>query len=343
MVNFPLPSSWTILAAAKGYLGFLAGDTSPLFASYNVTYRCNLRCEFCYAWRSDYPELDDIGARRIVREICSSGVLALDFSGGEPFLRRDLEALGSLTKALGCLSGVNTNGTLIDADRASRTAISFDYVTVSIDGTEDVHDRIRGVRGTYRRARAAMEALKDNGTRVGISSVVTTKNTASLLKAWRELDGLYDYLVIQPVMPPPGRAPGAAELVKGAKSLAASGIEVLPPPEFLEGIPAYLKGRAPKICDAIKLYFAVGPMGEVLACGARNDIVLGNILEKPIREILSKPPRDALEKIRICKGCWTACTVGVSLAIRRPFGYLLWLARNSLRARPLQATSPRTS
>ena len=271
----------------------------------------------------------------VINEICSLGVLVLDFSGGEPFLRRDLEALGSLTKALGCLSSVNTNGTLINQERAARTAVSFDYVTVSIDGTEEVHDRIRGVKGTYRRARTAMEALRDNGTRVGISSVVTTRNTSSLVKAWKELDGLYDYLIIQPVMPPPGRASGAAELVKAVTSLAASGIDVLLPPKFLEEIPAYLEGRAPKICDAIKLYFAVGPMGEVLACGARNDIVLGNLLEKPLREILSNPPRDALEKIRACRGCWAACTAGVSLAVKGPFGYLQWLVQNSLRTRSL--------
>ena len=328
VLGWPLPRR--PLTALQGYLG---GRGSPLFASYNVTYRCNLRCSFCRAWRSDYPELGREEARRVVGEICSLGVLVLDFSGGEPFLREDVESLGSLAKSLGCLSGVNTNGTLIGSGRAVKAAASFDFITVSIDGTEEVHDKIRGVRGAYRRAKTAMRALRDNGGRVGISSVITAGNAASLGKAWMELEGLYDYLVVQPVMPPPGRATGATGLLKVIRSLAATGVRVAVPPGFLGGIPDYLEGRAPKICDAVKLYFAVGPTGEVLACGARNDIVLGNLFEKPLREILSKPPREALEKIRACKGCWAACTAGTSLALRQPLNYSRWLIRSSLGAR----------
>mgnify|MGYP001770710698 CR=1 FL=1 len=318
------PRSW--LRAARMYLGHRIGRTpAPMFASYFVTYRCNLRCKFCFIRRDDSPELDPPRAKEVVRRICATGVPALDFSGGEPFLRQDMEELGSLSRELGCVTGVNTNGTIIDERRAARIADSFDYVTISIDGSEDVHDEIRGARGTYARARRAMKALKDSGARVGISSVVMPSNADDIGRALDDLRGLYDYVIVQAVMPPQGPSgDGVRRLISRLKEMRGSGVDVLVPRQFLEGIPDYLDGRAPKICDAMELYFAVDPMGQLLACGARTDITLGNVLEGDILEMLSRPPPEAVERVRSCGGCWIACTTGTSLAVRHPMSYLRW-------------------
>ncbi|MGC8555665.1 MAG: radical SAM protein, partial [Conexivisphaera sp.] len=233
----------------------------------------------------------------------------------------------ALSRSMGCVTGVNTNGTLIDGRRASAVADSFDYVTVSIDGPEEVHDEIRGARGTFARARAAMRALRDAGARVGISSVVMPSNAEDIARALDDLGSLYDYVIVQAVMPPVGPSgEGVRSLISRLRELRASGVEVLVPPSFLDGIPQYLDGRAPKVCDAMRLYFAVDPMGRLLACGARTDIVLGSILEDDIMRLLSNPPEEAVRKVESCGGCWIACTTGTSLAVRSPLAYLRWMA-----------------
>ena len=324
MIQIGGPRTW--FRALNAYIKYRFNGSSPIFASYFVTYRCNLMCSFCFIRQGRAKELDTQRAKEVIRKICSTGVPTLDFSGGEPFLRKDMEELGSYSKSLGCVTGVNTNGTLINEKRAPAVSQSFDYVTISIDGTEEVHDKIRGAKGVYAKAKRAMKLIKDYGGSVGISSVVMPSNAEQIMNALDDLYGLYDYVNVQAVMPPVGPAgDGVKKLIKKLKELKSSGINLLVPEEFLDGIPFYLNKETPKICDAMKLYFAVDPLGNLLACGARTDIVLGNVLEKDILEMLKSPPKEALKKVEECSGCWIACTTGTSLAVRRPYAYIKWI------------------
>ncbi len=42
---------------ALRYLNYKLFRKGPLYATYNVTFRCNSRCEYCGYWRSSWPEL----------------------------------------------------------------------------------------------------------------------------------------------------------------------------------------------------------------------------------------------------------------------------------------------
>jgi len=319
------PKVW--IRTLKKYASIKVGKyPAPIFASYFVTFRCNLMCSFCFIRQGHAPELGTDKAKEVVKKICATGVPMLDFSGGEPFLRRDMEELGSFSKSLGCITGVNTNGTVINERRAPSIAGAFDYITVSIDGTEHVHDVIRGAKGVYAKAKKALSLLKENGGRVGISSVIMPSNAADIMKALDDLEGLYDYINVQAVMPPVGPTnEDVKRLVSKLIELKSSGISILVPRQFIELIPDYLDGQTPKICDAMKLYFSVDPMGKLLACGARTDITLGNVLERDIIEMLFNPPEDARRKVDQCSGCWIACTTGTSLALRKPLAYARWI------------------
>ncbi len=319
------PKTW--IKTLKKYASIRTGKyPAPIFASYFVTFRCNLMCSFCFIRQGHAPELSTDKAKEVVKKICATGVPTLDFSGGEPFLRKDMEELGSLSKSLGCITGVNTNGTVINERRASGIASSFDYITVSIDGTEQVHDSVRGAKGVYSKAKKALSLLKEKGARVGISSVVMPSNAEDIIKAFDDLQGLYDYINIQAVMPPIGPSnESIKKLVSKLMELKSSGISVLVPRQFIELIPDYLNGQTPKVCDAMRLYFSVDPMGNLLACGARTDIMLGNVLERDIMDMLSNPPEEARRKVDQCSGCWIACTTGTSLAVRKPLAYAKWI------------------
>ncbi len=319
------PKTW--VRTLKRYASIRAGKRpAPIFASYFVTFRCNLMCSFCFIRQGHAPELGTDKAKEVIKRICATGVPTLDFSGGEPFLRKDMEELGSLSRSLGCITGVNTNGTVINERRAPGIASSFDYITISIDGTEHVHDAVRGAKGVYAKAKRALFILKDNGARVGISSVVMPSNADDIIKALEDLEGLYDYINVQAVMPPTGHSNESVKrLVSKLIELKSSGVSVLVPRQFIELIPDYLDGNTPKVCDAMNLYFSVDPMGNLLACGARTDITLGNVLEKDIMEMLSNPSDDAKRKVDRCTGCWIACTTGTSLAVRNPLAYAKWI------------------
>ena len=63
-----------------GFLKFKAKKPTPLFASYNVTGRCNMRCVFCEWWKTDTPELPTNKALVAIDAVCSLGVPFFDLS-----------------------------------------------------------------------------------------------------------------------------------------------------------------------------------------------------------------------------------------------------------------------
>lgn len=73
-----------------------SGVNPPLWLLAELTYRCPLHCVFCYNpvdfARKD-QELDTAEWIRVLREGRAMGAVQCGFSGGEPMLRDDLEAL----------------------------------------------------------------------------------------------------------------------------------------------------------------------------------------------------------------------------------------------------------
>ncbi len=309
-----------------GFLKFKAKRPTPLFASYNVTGRCNMRCVFCEWWKTDTPELPTKKAAAAIDAVCSLGVPFFDLSGGEPLLRNDLITLAKRAASHGCLVSMNTNGTLLNESRVSEVADVFDLVVVSLDGPKEVHDKIRGVAGTYDKAVEAIKLLKARGVRVGVNSVVTPWNITILPRFIEELHSQVDFAQVQPIhpYPPPAESTpsekAVSQLLNYLLKLKRSDPGFLAvPTDFIKGFEAFFSGKAPKICHAGELYVAIDPSGKLLACPARADIVLGDTLSGSISDILKeKRDSEGWHKVSSCRGCWLECTVGVSMVLENP-------------------------
>jgi MoaA/NifB/PqqE/SkfB family radical SAM enzyme len=309
-----------------GFLRFKAKRPTPLFASYNVTSRCNMKCSFCDWWKMNMPELPTKKALTAIDEVCSLGVSFFDLSGGEPLLRKDLLILARKASSYGCLVSMNTNGTLLKSGRASEIADVFDVVVVSLDGPKEIHDKIRGVAGTYDKAIEAIKLLKARGVRVGVNSVVTPWNIEILPRFIEELRSLVDFAQVQPIHPyppPPQNTPSheaISKLLDYLLKLKRSDPSFLAvPTDFVKSFELFFDGKAPKICHAGELYVAIDPMGRLLACPARADVVLGNLLTDSAGEILKeKRKSEGWLKVSSCEGCWLECTVGVSMVLENP-------------------------
>ena len=88
-------------------------------------------------------------------------VKQITFTGGEPLLYKDLFVLLKHANKQNITTGFSTNGTLMTKKYLhSIHELSVDRVTVSIDGTEDVHDSIRG-KGVYKKAILALGDLTE--------------------------------------------------------------------------------------------------------------------------------------------------------------------------------------
>src|SRR5207249_1052096 len=121
--------------------------------------RCNCRCVLCDIWR--IRQVREITPRDLEPHLTSLRELNVKwivFSGGEPLMHSDISSLSHVCRAEGVRVTLLTAGLTLEK-RADIVAASIDDLIVSIDGPPDIHDKIRGVPGAYRRLQRGIEAL----------------------------------------------------------------------------------------------------------------------------------------------------------------------------------------
>lgn len=169
----------------------------------SVTDRCFLPCLHCDIWKNDATDLpEDVWADVIDRLAAWCAPAGMNFVGGEPLLRKDLEALMSRAVQRGFTVSFNTNGWLMTPKRAAGiSAAGTSIAYVSLDGySADTVDHSRGRKGSYQKSLDAIEHLSAHpNPRVVIACVIHGKNAHEIpdLLAWVRARGLQ--LVIQPL------------------------------------------------------------------------------------------------------------------------------------------------
>jgi len=148
--------------------------------SWNITRRCNLKCLHCYidAGQAEAGELSTEEALRLVDEMAEVGVPLILFTGGEPLTRPDFFEIAKRAKDRGIKLVLSTNGTLITPEVAKRLReTGFVYVGVSLDSIDEkFHDEFRGVPGSFAAALAGIKNALAARLDVGLRFTVTAKN-----------------------------------------------------------------------------------------------------------------------------------------------------------------------
>ncbi len=158
---------------------------------WHLTERCNLRCRHCYQAGRTNEELPLPEVREVIDEIAemfaaweeNCGVTlvpSFNITGGEPLLRNDIfdiiEEIGRRGFAMFFL----TNGSLVDGRTATMLAeAGVKGVQVSIEGTEDTNDAIRG-QGSFAAALAGVGHLLAAGLPVTLNITVSRLNVGDL-------------------------------------------------------------------------------------------------------------------------------------------------------------------
>lgn len=152
-------------------------------------YACNERCLFCsqeFAWRKQPFLAFDEAARRVYRAF-SDGARVLVVNGGEPTLYDGLERLLAFARKTGFAElHIQTNGLRL-AEPAYALALVRAGLTLarfSIHGhTPALHDAQTQVPGSFAKAWAGLEALRDRGVAVGVNLVLNRLNAPALAEA----------------------------------------------------------------------------------------------------------------------------------------------------------------
>lgn len=164
---------------------------------WHLTERCNLKCRHCYQEGGKVAELSPTAIYRGLEEIRDmlrawQENYDLDFSpsfnitGGEPFLRSGFFDILERIAQTGFKIFILSNGTCITPDKAQAVAdLGVDGVQVSLEGPEEIHERVRG-RGSFAAALQGVQNLLQAGVKVSLNATISRMNAAY----FREMVGL---------------------------------------------------------------------------------------------------------------------------------------------------------
>jgi MoaA/NifB/PqqE/SkfB family radical SAM enzyme len=162
-------------------------DRLPMGLVYEATMRCNLKCEFCYV--GDLLNIEGEWREELTMEALQrafpAGDLQVSLTGGEIFMRKDIMSVLDLFRDKGYSCGyLTTNGTIINDERADALATLaqqgfLKHISVSIDGPGELHDKARGVKGTFERTAAGLRKLQEASRRKGAVLRVSINTTVA--------------------------------------------------------------------------------------------------------------------------------------------------------------------
>lgn len=269
--------------------GFSFADTVFI----ELTRKCNLRCKHCLN-NSGLGVENSLTKDEVINllfDLANAGVQEIRFTGGEPLLFEGLEDCIKIANKLGLKTSLGTNGTLLTKDIVNRLKIlGLDQIIISLDGTRNVHDRIRG-DGNFDKAMNGLMCSIDKGIDVRVNSVIMKNNKEQIVELAKELDKLDVRLFIRRFIQT-GRAENLPDLELNTEEYEQ--IKSLLNNELKRNVRGHAlknnNGTTSRIplafeidtCRAGKRTIDITPDGNVYPCGflaAQGYPALGNIRE----------------------------------------------------------------
>jgi MoaA/NifB/PqqE/SkfB family radical SAM enzyme len=112
----------------------MASAEHPILAQIVPIRRCNLACTYCNEFDKNSPPVPTEEMLKRIDKLCTLGTSIITFSGGEPTLHPDLDALIRRARKGGAVATLITNGYLLTPERIKGlNAAGLDYLQISID------------------------------------------------------------------------------------------------------------------------------------------------------------------------------------------------------------------
>lgn len=306
----------------------------PMVVAWDCSRKCNLHCIHCGAAKESYDrELTTRQVKNLIDQLAEMKVRFFGATGGEPLLRKDLLEVMGYASRKNIATGFATNGYFIDRDVAGKIKeAGISSVQISIDGTEKVHNRIRGSGSSFRKAANAVKLLQEQKLEiVSVATTLTHLNFSELGELKELLLALevefWRICVVMPIgradknrmMLKPEQLRSLFEFVASCKD--GMNVQIGENLPFLAEYEEKIR-KAPLVCPIGFTACCVGVDGNVRGCPEMPDTEEfreGSILKRPFSEIWKDGfrkyrERQATKKDKeclVCKskencfgGCW---------------------------------------
>jgi radical SAM protein with 4Fe4S-binding SPASM domain len=304
----------------------------PNYAVWELTLACDLACRHCgsRAGRARPDELTTAEATDLVRQMHELGVQEITLIGGEAYLHEGWLDVIAEIRRLGMTSTMVTGGRGLDVEKARAAAkAGLQSVSVSIDGDEPTHDRLRASNGSYAAAIAALRNCRDAGIPIAQNSQVNRLSMSCL-------EHLYDVLVREgchgwqvQLTVPVGRAADEPEVIlqpydllevfpklaslkkrcdaRGVTMLAGNNIGYFGPYEHV--LRNYCRSGYRRSCAAGLTTLGIESNGDIKGCPSlpTDSWVGGNVRDHSLREIWERSAPLRHMRDRTSAEAWGYC------------------------------------
>ena len=306
----------------------------PVYVVWELTLKCDLACRHCgsRAGTARAGELDLPQCLDVVAQLAALGTREITFIGGEAYLAEHWLRVIEAATAAGIRCTLTTGGRQWTAERArAARAAGIQASSVSVDGLEATHDRLRAVPGSFR---AAMAAIANNAA-AGIEPYANTQWNQLNLPELEELaelllgSGIRAWQV--QITGPMGRAADRADwllqpyqmldliprLAAVARRATALGCEVSAANNlgYYGPFEQFLRRAVWQGCGAGRYTLGIEANGDIKGCPSLPSApyVGGNVQTQTIREIWAETAQLRFARDRTeaelwghCKGCYYA-------------------------------------
>lgn len=321
--------------------------STPTDASIILSYRCPMRCKMCNIWQNPTNKAEEIKASDL-RTLPK--LKFINLTGGEPFIREDLEDIVEECYRHTDRIVISTSGWF--EDRVIELAERFPKIgiRISIEGLSQKNDELRGHQGGFDKGLRTLLKLKDMGLKdIGFGCTVSNNNSNDMLSLYQLSRSLgmefatasfhnsYYFHKDDNVIT------NKDEVCRNFEQLIDWQLRENHPKSWFRaffnmGLINYIEGERRMLpCEAGTANFFIDPWGEVFPCNGLESKFwkesMGNIHEADFMTIWNSDQAEKVRaKVRCCpKNCWM---VGTASPVMKK--YIIhpakWALKNKIRS-----------
>lgn len=283
----------TKLAMAKAVLT----KKSPFYIQFYISKNCHLKCKMCniVEANSDLVPFDKNKIEKIADNLVKIGAGVVLLTGGEPFLRPDIDEIVKIFKSKKLDVRMQTAGLIEKKEKIEKCVKNGARdINISLDSLdENLSDYINGVEGSFNKAIKTIslvskifpskdsicalgcvlskynideiEAVLDFATEIGwwLSLVPAHITTTDFPLGFRGYDDFFKFVEED--------FPKVKKLIQTLKEKKRKGYKLFDSDDYLDSIYHFITTGHPdwrhnNVCDSPNLYFAILPDGRFAPC-----------------------------------------------------------------------------
>ena len=310
-----------------------------------VTYRCNAKCYMCNTWQHPSKRGDEFTVD-LVKKI-PDGLKFINITGGEPFLRDDLEEIVGIAVEKSERVVISSNGYF--TEKIVKMAETFGNkigFRISIEGLPAANDELRGLKDGFDHGIRTLVALHAMGIKdIGFGMTVSDRNAKDMIELYRLSNAMGLEFATATThnsfyFHKEDNGYVAPEMIAGEfENIALELLKTNKPKNWFRayfnmGLANKVRGgKRPLPCEVGTDVFFMDPYGNIMPCnGSDSPMIMGNLHNNTFDEVWNGRQAEMVRKqVKNCtKECWMIGSASPAMK-KKIVVPAMWVAKNKLK------------